>query len=43
VDYTKVSDIMSYYINLAIKGEIAVDEALERATYEINSNQIVIK
>ncbi len=42
-NYTKISDIISYYVHLAIKGEISVDEALQKATHLINSNKFVIK
>ena len=43
VDYTKISDILSYYIHSAIKKELSVTEALERAAYSINSDQVLIK
>ncbi len=42
-DYTNVSDILSYYLNLAIKNEINVDEALKEATKKINEKVILIK
>lgn len=42
-NYTKISDILSYYIYLAIKQEISVDEALSKATEMINSGQILIR
>ena len=41
--YTNVSDILSYYINLAIRKEITVDEALSIATEKIKSDEIFIK
>jgi multiple sugar transport system substrate-binding protein len=41
--YTNVSDILSYYLNLAIKQEISVDDALKLATEKIKSNSIFIK
>ena len=41
--YTNVSDILSYYINLAIAKEITVREALSIATEKIKSNNIFIK
>jgi len=41
--YTNISDILSYYINLAIKKEITVDDALKTATEKIKSNTIFIK
>ena len=43
VDYTKISDVISYYVHLAIKNEISVSEALNRATELINSKQVLIK
>jgi hypothetical protein len=43
VDYTKISDAISYYSNLAIKGDLPVREALRRATETINQNRTVIK
>ena len=42
-NYTKMSDIISYYLNLAIKKEISVSEALDRATREINSQNNLIR
>ena len=43
VNYTKISDILSYYLNLAIKGEMSVDGALKKATEDVNTNQMLIK
>jgi hypothetical protein len=43
VDYTKISDAISYYSNLAIQGQLTVTEALQRATRTINQNRTVIK
>ena len=42
-DYTRISDIISYYANKAIKNEISVNHALIEATRIINSNKILIK
>lgn len=42
-NYTRISDILSYYIYLAIKKKISVDEALLKATEMINSGQILIR
>lgn len=36
-DYTRISDIVSQYLHRAIKGEIAVDDALEMAARDIQS------
>lgn len=41
--YTNVSDILSFYINKAIKQEISVDEALKDATRKINDKAILVK
>ena len=43
VDYTKISDIISYHLYLAIKKEISVSDALERASQLIKSKQVLIK
>lgn len=42
-DYTNVSDILSYYLNLAIRKEINVEEALKDATKKINEKVILVK
>lgn len=42
-NYSYISDIISYYANLAIKNQISVDEALSKAEDIINSKNILIK
>ena len=42
-DYTRVSDILSYYLHLAIRKDLAVREALQKATRDINSGQVVFR
>ncbi len=42
-DYTRISDIISYFIHRAIKKEITVDEALERASVMIDSKALLIR
>jgi multiple sugar transport system substrate-binding protein len=42
-NYTTVSDILSYYINLALRKEMTVEEALRNADESINSQQILLK
>lgn len=42
-DYTRISDILSYYINKAIKNEMTVIEALSEANQLIKSHKILIK
>jgi multiple sugar transport system substrate-binding protein len=43
IDYTKISDIISYYVHLTLKNELTAEEALTQATKLINSNQVLIK
>lgn len=43
VDYTRISDILSYYINAALKNEISIPDALQLASDRINSDQTFIK
>ncbi len=43
VDYTKMADIVSHYVNLALKKEMTVDEALTKASSMINANEVMIK
>jgi len=42
-DYTNMSDILSYFINRAIKKEIPVDKALEEAELRIKEKTILVK
>jgi multiple sugar transport system substrate-binding protein len=42
-DYTRYSDIMSFYFKQAILGQITVKEALEKATYAIQSKQVMLE
>lgn len=42
VEYTKISDIISYYAHLAIRGDMPVPEALRRATEVIQSKRVLI-
>jgi multiple sugar transport system substrate-binding protein len=42
-DYTRISDIISYYVNKALKKEIPLDEALIKITTMVESNNILIK
>jgi ABC-type glycerol-3-phosphate transport system substrate-binding protein len=42
-DYTKISDILSYYLHQAIIKELTVADALRTATRQVNSNQVLIK
>ena len=43
VDYTKVSDIFSYFAHQAIKQEMSVKEALRRTDELIRSNEVLIQ
>ena len=42
-DYTNVSDILSYYVNSAIKCDISVNEALKDAELKIKTKSILVK
>ena len=42
-DYTRISDILSYYSNKAIRGEIDVSSALEAADKYIKTESFIIK
>ncbi|MFA6540665.1 MAG: extracellular solute-binding protein [Bacteroidota bacterium] len=42
-NYTKISDVIAHFVHLAIKGEIGVDEALNRAQEMIETNKVLIK
>ncbi len=41
--YTNVSDILSYYINLSIKGSLSPHDALYKAYDKLNSKSILLK
>jgi multiple sugar transport system substrate-binding protein len=41
--YTTISDVLSYYLNLAIRKKIPVNEALSKASEVINSKSILLK
>ncbi len=43
VDYTRISDIISYYARRAIRGDLPVPVALEQATEMINANKVLVK
>lgn len=43
VEYTRYSEIMSHYFELAIKNEMSVKEALDNATNSISSERILLK
>lgn len=42
-DYTRMSDIVAHFVHQAIKKEISVDEALEKASAMIENNALLIK
>jgi multiple sugar transport system substrate-binding protein len=42
-EYTKISDIISHYIHRAIRNELSVDDALNKASDMISSNKVLIK
>ncbi len=41
--YTNISDILSFYLNQAIRKEISVNDALQRASEKINSETFLLK
>jgi multiple sugar transport system substrate-binding protein len=42
-DYTKIADIISHYVHLALLREMTVEDALAKASSMINSNEVLIK
>ena len=42
-DYTMISDIVSHYMNSALKKEISVEDALKEASQKINTSQVFLK
>ncbi len=42
-NYTKISDIVSYFVHLAVKGELSVEDALIKATDRVNERKVIIK
>ncbi len=43
VNYTKISDIISHYLNLALKKEITLETALQKTKETLEKNSLVIK
>jgi multiple sugar transport system substrate-binding protein len=43
VDYTRISDVLSHYVRLAILGDLSVEEALHNASRMISENKVLIK
>ncbi|MBK8947053.1 MAG: extracellular solute-binding protein [Ignavibacteriae bacterium] len=42
-DYTKLSDVISFYVNKVIKKEITIEDALEKADETIKTGRIIIR
>jgi len=42
-DYTRISEIITYYVNQALSNKISINKALEDADRMINSNEVLIK
>ncbi len=42
-DYTRISDVMSFYFRKALKGELSVEQALQQAEETINAQSINLK
>lgn len=43
VDYSRISDIISYFIHKVLNDELGIDKALFEATKMINSNEVIFK
>lgn len=43
VDYTRISDVLSHYVRLALLRRLSVDEALREASRLIHSNAVLLK
>lgn len=43
VNYTRISDILSYYVHQAIEKEISVKDALQTASEQMMSQQVIIR
>jgi multiple sugar transport system substrate-binding protein len=43
VDYTRISDVLSHYVRLAIRKEISVEDALRSASRMSSENKVLIK
>jgi len=43
IDYTRYSEIMSHYFELAIRDEMSVNEALVQTTHDIRNDKIITK
>lgn len=43
VDYTQISDIMSYYFKMMVKNQISIDDAVTISMQKINFNQVIIR
>jgi multiple sugar transport system substrate-binding protein len=42
-EYTKISDVISHFANLALKREVSVRDALERASRMLRNEEVLIK
>jgi len=42
-EYTKISDVISHFANLALKREMSVREALERSSQILRDNRVPVK
>ncbi|MEL6823466.1 MAG: extracellular solute-binding protein, partial [Calditrichota bacterium] len=43
VNYTQISDILSYYLNMALKQKLSVDDALMKANHHINLQRVMVQ
>lgn len=42
-DYTRISDVISFYLHQALKGELGAEKALKEATKTINAKKIMLE
>lgn len=42
-DYTRISDIISYYVHKVLEREMNIEDALKKATEMINSHEVIFK
>jgi len=42
-DYTRISDVLSFYLHQALTNQISIEQALRQAEQDINTNQPVIR
>lgn len=43
IDYTRISDIITYYLHKSLNNELGAEEALQKATEKIQSREVLLK